>query len=95
MFVRALPSASCRVAVLGQVSALRELTALERDQHGVIRLDIRGFNFEEFADLVAQYHPHPDRAMLADIYQRVTAGRAASRSESDSSQTIIVRGFLG
>ena len=27
--------------------------------------------------LVAHYHPDPDRAALWDIYQRVTAGRAA------------------
>ena len=76
---RALSSPACGLAVLGQESALRELSALERDEHGVHRLDIRGFRFEEFVTLVAHYHPDPDRAMLWDIYQRVTAGRAAGR----------------
>ena len=76
-FIRALSSHACRIAVLGQESALRELSALDRDQHGVRRLDIRGFGFEEFVTLVAHYHPDPDRATLDNIYQRVTAGRAA------------------
>jgi hypothetical protein len=40
-------------------------------------VDIRGFRFEELVTLVAHHHPNPDRAMLYDIYQRVTAGRAA------------------
>jgi len=76
-FVRALSSSVCRIAVFGQESALRELSPLERDEHGVSRLDIRGFRFEEFVTLVAHHHPNPDRAALWDIYQRVTAGRAA------------------
>ena len=76
-FVRALSSSGCRIAVLGQESALRQLSPLERDEHGVNRIDIRGFRFEEFLALVAHYHSSPDRAMLWDIYHRVTAGRAA------------------
>ncbi len=76
-FIRALSSSACRIAVFGQESALRELSSLERDEHGVSRLDIRGFGFEEFVTLVTYYHPSPDRAVLWDIYQRVTAGRAA------------------
>ena len=76
-FVRSLSSSVCRIAVFGQESALRELSPLERDQQSVSRLDIRGFHFEEFVRLVGLYHPNPDRAALWDIYQRVTAGRAA------------------
>jgi hypothetical protein len=76
-FIRALTSSVCRIAVFGQEGGLRELTALERGERGVSRLDIRGFSFEEFVTLVAHYHSGPDRAALWDIYQRVTAGRAA------------------
>jgi HEAT repeat protein len=76
-FVRALSSSTCRIAVFGQESGLRELTQLERDELGVNRLDIRGFGFDEFVTLVGRYHPQPDRAALYDIYQRVTAVRAA------------------
>lgn len=76
-FIRALSSSVCRIAVFGQESALRELSPLERGEHGVSRLDIRGFRFEEFVTLVAHYHPAPERAALWNIYQHVTAGRAA------------------
>lgn len=76
-FIRALSSSVCRIAVFGQESALRELSLLERDEHGVSRLDIRGFGFEEFVTLVTHHHPSPDRTVLWDIYQRVTAGRVA------------------
>jgi hypothetical protein len=76
-FVRALSSPVCHIAIFGQESALRDLTPLERDQIGVSRLDVPGFSFEEFVRLVTIYHPGPDRAVLWDIYQRVTAGRAA------------------
>jgi hypothetical protein len=75
-FIRALSSSVCRIAVFGQESAFRELTSLERDEHGVSRLDIRGFSFEEFVMLVGHHHPSFDRAALLAIYQRVTAGRA-------------------
>jgi hypothetical protein len=76
-FIRALSSSTCRIAVFGQESALRQLTPLERDQHGVSRLDVRGFSFEEFVTLVTRHHPNPDRSTLWDIYHHVTAGRQA------------------
>ena len=76
-FIRASSSPVCRIAVFGQESALRELSPVERDEHGVSRLDIRGFRFEEFVTLVAHHHADPDRGTLWDIYQRVTAGREA------------------
>lgn len=74
-FIRALSSSSCRIAVFGQESAMRELTPIERNEHDVSRLDIRGFNFEEFVKLVTHYHSSFDRAALLDIYQSVTVGR--------------------
>ncbi len=76
-FIRALTTSACRIAALGQESAARELSQLERDEHGVSRLDIRGFHFEEFVSLVAYNYPNPDRSALWNIFQRVTAGRAA------------------
>jgi hypothetical protein len=76
-FVRALSSSICRIVVFGQESALRELNALEQSEHGVSRVDIRGFDFEEFVKLVSHYHANPDRALLWEIYHRVTVGRAA------------------
>ena len=77
IFVRCLSSTACRIMVFGQESALRGLTALERDQHGVRHTDIRGFRFEEFVELVSQSHLDPDRSRLWDVFQRVTAGRSA------------------
>jgi RecA/RadA recombinase len=76
-FVRARPSDGIQLAVFGQESALRELTMLERKQLGVEQLNMRGFNVDEFVALVKHNHPNPDYAILSDVFQRVTAGRAA------------------
>lgn len=76
-FVRALASSVCRIAIFGQESALREFSPLEREQLGVNRVDVRGFRFEEFVKLVGFSHPNPDRGVLWDIYERITAGREA------------------
>lgn len=76
-FIRALLPSDFRTAVLGQESGLRELTAAEREEHGVKRFDLRGFRFDEFLTLVEHHHPKPDRGVLRDIYERVTAGRVA------------------
>lgn len=72
-----LPSPALRIAIFGQESAFRVLSDLEREQHGIGRVDVRGFRFEEFVSLVGQYHPAPDRAALWDVYTRTTAGRQA------------------
>lgn len=77
-FIRALPTSSeFRLAVLGQESAFRTLTQLERDQYAVGQVDVRGFRFEEFFSLVAQNHSNPDRMSLSEIYDRITGGREA------------------
>jgi hypothetical protein len=76
-FIRALSPSAFRIAVLGQESALRELTVADREQHDVTRLDLRGFRFGEFVKLVEHHHANPDRKMLWEIYHRVTAGRPA------------------
>lgn len=78
IFVRALSSAAqCRLGIFGQESALRQFSNLERDRYEVHRIEIDGFGFEEFVNLVARNHPNPDRAILWDVYHRVTAGRAS------------------
>jgi hypothetical protein len=76
-FIRELSPSAFRIAVLGQESGLYELSAAEHEENGVTRLDLRGFRFEEFVTLVGHHHFNPDRAVLWDIYQRVTAGRPA------------------
>lgn len=76
-FVRALTTSACRIAAFGQESVACMLSQLERDEYGVSRLDIRGFSFKEFVALVAHNHPNPDSSALWNIFQRVTAGRAA------------------
>ncbi len=76
--IRALPTSSkFRLAVLGQESAYRTLTQLERDQYAVGQVDVRGFRFEEFFSLVALNHSNPDRMSLSEIYDRITGGREA------------------
>lgn len=76
-FVRSLDPLACRIAVLGQESAFRQLTALDRGQLGVRSLDIRGFNVDEFITLALRRHPGPNHAHFHEVFRRVTAGRAA------------------
>lgn len=76
-YIRSMTSHACRIALLGQESSVRELSELDRINHGVSRIDIRGFSFEEFVKLVAHYHPSPDRSTLFDIHQRITLGRSS------------------
>jgi len=76
-FIRHLNSEVCRVAVLGQESALRHLSALERKQLGVRRVDVPGLNFDEFCTLVSRRHSNPDNAILNEIFRKITAGRSA------------------
>ena len=76
-FVRSLTPPVCRVAVLGQESPFRQLTALDRGQLGVGSLDVRGFNVDEFVTLALRRHPGPNHAHFHEVFRRVTAGRAA------------------
>jgi len=76
-FVRSLPSGKFQLAIFGQESSLRDMTLLERKQIGVEQLNMRGFNIDEFMALAKQRHPNPDYATLSNVFQRVTAGRAA------------------
>jgi len=65
------------LAVFAQESAFRDMSELERKTSGVELLNVQGFNFEEFVQLVAYHHSKPDRNLLLSIYRRVTAGRSA------------------
>ena len=76
-FVASLTSGACRIAVLGQESALRHLNGIDRKRFEVASMDIRGFNFDEFRLVVSRRHPEPDHALLYDVFRRVTAGRSA------------------
>lgn len=76
-FVRALDPPACRVAVLGQESAFRQVTALDRERLGVGGVDVRGFNVDEFVMLALRRHPGPNHARFHEVFCRVTAGRAA------------------
>ena len=81
----------CRLAVLGQQSAFRELGDVERHQARLKSVDIRGFSFDEFVTLVCQKHGDFDYHALRDIFDTVTAGRGAglfarlARSLADAS----------
>lgn len=74
-FVRAGSLGGCRIAVLGQESAFRDLSILDRNQFGVGNIDVRGFNVDEFVALVSRRHREPDYALLHSVFQKVTAGR--------------------
>lgn len=76
-FVRSLAPPAFRIAVLGQESAFRQLTTLDREQLGVRSLDVRGFNVDEFTTLALRRHPGPNHPHFHEVFRRVTAGRAA------------------
>ena len=76
-FLNGCPATLCRLAVLGQESAFRHFTDLDRRQLAIESVDIRGFKFDEFRTLAAQRHERPDPSILQQVYDSVTAGRSA------------------
>lgn len=82
IFIRALPLNRLRLIVFAQERALRELSTLEQTQLGVHSVDAPGLSFEEFDTLVGRRHAEPDRAELWNLYQQITAGRAAGLNVS-------------
>lgn len=76
-FLRFLTPGACRIGVLGQESAFRMINHLDRDQLEIGSMDVRGFNVDEFIALVLKHHPHPDYALLHDVFSKVTAGRSS------------------
>ena len=77
IFANTNTETGCRLAVLGQESAFRHLTDLEREHLDVHSVDIRGFNFDEFLELTRQNHEILDYEELHDVFNTVTAGRSA------------------
>ena len=77
VFANSITETGCRVAFLGQESAFRHLTDLERQHLGLRTVDIRGFKFEEFLELVRQKHEELDHQALHCIFNAFTAGRSA------------------
>ena len=77
-FIRARPSERFTLAILGQESALRGLSSLEREQAGIPpAIEQIGFHFDDFAELVGHFHASVDRERLWYVFQRQTAGRVA------------------
>jgi F0F1-type ATP synthase membrane subunit c/vacuolar-type H+-ATPase subunit K len=76
-FIQSLPIGNLQVAAFAQESVLQQMSQLERSEHHVETLDVRGFHFSEFVSLVAYRHPNPDHSLLWNVYRKVTAGRAA------------------
>ena len=73
----ALAGTECQLAVFGQESALRELTDLERKKLRTRSIDMPGFTFDEFRELVSQNHSDFDYGVLSDVFHSLTAGRSA------------------
>lgn len=78
IFAEELQSPVSLVA-FGQESALRGLSALERVARGLPQaVDVPGFNFDEFLELVQRVHlVPPDRSEIWNVFQAATGGRSA------------------
>ncbi|MDQ0084490.1 RecA/RadA recombinase [Variovorax boronicumulans] len=76
-FVQALPAGAVAITIFAQEGVLRLMSPAEREEKGVTLLNVRGLTSREFLQLVAHWHPDPDRALVHRVFQRVTAGRQA------------------
>ena len=76
-FLSGCTTTLCRLAVLGQESAFRHFTDLDREQLSIVSIDIRGFKFDEFRTLAGQTHEQLDLSILQQVFDSVTAGRSA------------------
>ncbi len=76
-FARALTQGACRLVVFGQQSTFSAMSSVERDSAGVLSINMRGFHWREFVNLVDHYHPDADKTTLHEIFNRVTVGRPA------------------
>lgn len=63
-----------KIVVLAQERALAALSLAEQIMLGATHVNVRGFSFEEFAQLAA-HHGHVDRAGLYDLHRTLAAGR--------------------
>ncbi|MHA7685899.1 HEAT repeat domain-containing protein [Cupriavidus sp. PET2-C1] len=95
-FVRQIAKgqASCRVIALGQERTLKEFSEFDREALGVVQVDVRGFEFEEFLRLARARQSSLSRESLWNVFGRVTKGRstglvaARARSIADMSQNL-------
>ncbi len=71
VFVRSLAPGACRLVVFSQESAFSGMSPVEKDSAGIRRLDMRGFNFEEFVTLVGRHHPDADLLNPANLLTAV------------------------
>lgn len=77
-FLENLPPVRHTFIFLGQKSALRRLTPLERKLAAIPQtIEQLGFQFQEFAEIVAHFLPRVDRDRLWGVYQRAVGGRPA------------------
>ena len=76
-FLEKLPRSTFRFVVMGQESSFRNLSSVHREALGLSKpLDIPGFNFEEFLELVKQVREAElPRVELWSIFEMFTAGR--------------------
>ena len=77
-FIRSKSGESLKFVMLSQESVLSNMSEFDLDRYKVKRLNLRGFYFKEFKQLVSNYHTitDSDYSVLSDIYDRATAGRS-------------------
>lgn len=76
-FISSISSQHLQIAIFSQEMPLREMSSSSKVLYKIEQLNIPGFNFEEFVQLVTYQHQDVDRSKLLWIYQRITVGREA------------------
>jgi hypothetical protein len=72
--VREVRGSKVQLVSFGQTSLLREVSGRDRAWLRLTTLSLPGFSFEEFVDL-AEHFGSSDRAVLYQVFERVTAAR--------------------
>lgn len=76
-FISSISSQHLQIAIFSQEMPLREMSSSSKVLYKIEQLNIPGFKFEEFVQLVTYQHQDVDRSKLLWIYQRITVGREA------------------
>ncbi|MGN5796655.1 hypothetical protein ACNQOT_03005 [Acinetobacter baumannii] len=76
-FISSISSQHLQIAIFSQEMPLREISSSSKVLYKIEQLNIPGFKFEEFVQLVTYQHKDVDRAKIWWIYQRITVGREA------------------
>lgn len=74
-FISSISGSPLQIAIFSQEMPLREMNSSTKAQHKISHLNIPGFKFEEFVQLVTYGHKDADESKLWWIYQRITVGR--------------------